>query len=124
MNTIAYFEIQSSKPEELIQFYSTLCEWIFEKEENLPHGYWRILNAGINGGLLQRPAKIPPQEFGANAFVCSIEVEDFDSISKKITDAGGRITLPKFKIPKKCYQGYFVDPEGNSFGIFEVNTDL
>lgn len=31
--------------------------------------------------------------------------------------------LPKFAVPKTCWQGYFVDTEGNTFGIFEVDAN-
>lgn len=33
------------------------------------------------------------------------------------------VALPKFAVPKTCWQGYFVDPEGNTFGIFEVDAN-
>ncbi len=26
-----------------------------------------------------------------------------------------------FEIPGTCWQGYFVDPEGHTFGIFQVD---
>jgi len=52
--------------------------------------------------------------------VCSIEVENFDATEQKILSLGGEVALPKFAIPGKCWQGYFVDTEGNTFGIFEV----
>jgi predicted enzyme related to lactoylglutathione lyase len=32
-----------------------------------------------------------------------------------------RISLPKFAVPGKCWQGYFQDPGGNTFGVFEVD---
>lgn len=52
--------------------------------------------------------------------MCSIEVENFDATEQKILSLGGEVALPKFAIPGKCWQGYFVDTEGNTFGIFEV----
>jgi uncharacterized protein len=27
--------------------------------------------------------------------------------------------LPKFAVPGVCWQGYFIDTEGNTFGIFQ-----
>jgi hypothetical protein len=29
-----------------------------------------------------------------------------------------KISLPKFAVPGKCWQGYFQDPERNTFGVF------
>lgn len=119
MNSIAYFEIQTDEPESTIHFYKTLFGWNFVAMENLPIQYWRIETEGIHGGLLVRPADTPASACGANAFVCSIEVSDFDSVAAKIEALGGSIALPKFAIPSLCWQGYFVDVAGNTFGLFQ-----
>jgi len=52
--------------------------------------YWRIETDGPRGGLLPRPAKASPAGQGTNAFVCSIEVPDFDAIAKKNSSNGLR----------------------------------
>jgi predicted enzyme related to lactoylglutathione lyase len=121
MNTIGYFEIQSSEPGRDIKFYQAVFGWKFIKEEFVPIEYYRIETNSINGGLLKRPAKVPPTQSGTNAFVCSIEVEDFDETSELILKNGGQIALPKFAIPGRCWQGYFIDLDNNTFGIFEVD---
>jgi uncharacterized protein len=73
--------------------------------------------------MLQRTAKAPAPPCGTNAFVCSMEVEDFDAIQQAILSLGGAIALPKFPVPSRCWQGYFIDTEGNTFGIFEVDEN-
>ena len=73
--------------------------------------------------LLKRPAERPPAQCGTNAFVCSFEVDDFDRKSAKILSLGGVVALHKFCVPGKCWQGYFIDTEGNTFGIFEVDEE-
>jgi uncharacterized protein len=123
MNNVAYFEIQASDPERAIQFYSIIFGWHFFKEEHAPVDYWQIQTNGINGGLLKRPAPAPSKELGTNAFTCSIEVEDFDVMSEKILNKGGIVALEKFAIPGKCWQGYFIDTEGNTFGLFQVDKN-
>lgn len=120
MNAIAYFEIQSSDPLRDVAFYEAVFGWTFTKEENLPIDYYRISTDGLNGGLLARPAQIPPPQYGTNAFTCSIQVADFEATAKKITELGGQVAMPKFLIPNRCYQGYFIDLDNNVFGIFEV----
>ncbi len=120
MNTIGFFEIQSSNPERDIRFYSAIFNWTFIKQEFIPIEYYRIETPSIYGGLLKRPAPLPPPQSGTNAFVCSIQVENFDATEKLIISNGGQIAIPKFEIPGRCYQGYFVDLDGNTFGIFEV----
>lgn len=121
MNSIGYFEIQSSDPKRELKFYQTIFGWKFIKEDYVPLEYYRIETNGINGGLLKRPAKIPPPESGTNAFVCSIQVSSFDNTEKKILENGGQVALPKFAIPGRCWQGYFLDADNNTFGIFEVD---
>ncbi|HXB42086.1 MAG TPA: VOC family protein [Bacteroidia bacterium] len=121
MNTVGYFEIQSSDCKREIKFYENIFGWKFIKEEFVPIEYYRIETNSINGGLLKRPAKVPPTQFGTNAFVCSIQVNSFDDTSTLILKNGGQIALPKFAIPGRCWQGYFVDPDNNTFGIFEVD---
>ncbi len=123
MNTIGYFEIQSSEPSREIRFYKAIFSWKFIKEESLPIEYYRIETNSINGGLLKRPAKMPPPESGTNAFVCSVQVENFDTTNELILSNGGQVALPKFAIPGKCWQGYFIDPDNNTFGIFEVDEN-
>ena len=121
MNTIGYFEIQSSEPDRDIKFYQTVFGWKFIKEEFVPIEYYRIETNSINGGLLKRPAKVPPAESGTNAFVCSVLVESFDRTNDLILQNGGQVALPKFAIPGRCWQGYFIDLDNNTFGIFEVD---
>ena len=123
MNTIGYFEIQSSDTSRDIKFYENVFGWKFIKEEFVPIEYYRIETKSINGGLLKRPAKLPPTECGTNAFVCSVEVENFNKTNELILQNGGQVALPKFAIPGRCWQGYFVDLDNNTFGIFEVDVN-
>lgn len=121
LNTIQYFEIQADQPEELAKFYNQIFGWEYEKDNNLPIDYWRVKAGHMPGGILKRPTDRPGPRQGTNAFTCSIRVESFDSCAKKILELGGIEAMPKFAIPGKCWQGYFLDTEGNVFGIFEVD---
>jgi len=123
MNTISYFEIQSSDPARDIPFYESVFSWKFIKEEFVPIEYYRIETNSIYGGLLKRPANVPPPGSGTNAYVCSILVENFDKTAELILKNGGIVALPKFAIPGRCWQGYFLDLDHNTFGIFEVDAN-
>lgn len=123
MNTIAYFEIQSSDPVRDKAFYESLFGWKFIREELVPIEYYRIETENMYGGLLKRPAKTPPMEFGTNAFTCSIQVSSFDEMAASILKLGGQVALPKFAVPGRCWQGYFIDLDNNTFGIFEVDEN-
>lgn len=61
---------------------------------------------------------------GANAFISSIQVDNYDETEKKIIAAGGMNIVPKFEVPGTCYSGYFLDTEGNIFGLFEVHENM
>lgn len=123
METHFYFEIQADNVQRAASFYKELFEWEFEKVEGLPIEYWNIHTGEMFGGLLQRPAKMPPPEYGINAFVNSIQVDDFDATARKILELNGGIALPKLAVPGKCWQSYFLDTEGNTFGLFEVDQN-
>jgi uncharacterized protein len=116
-----YFEIQADDPALAIKFYSAIFNWGFVEVPGLPVAYWRIEASPDGGGLLKRPAQTPPPQCGTNAFVCSFEVKSFDQTAQQITQLGGIVAMSKFPVPGRCWQGYFVDPEGNAFGIFEVD---
>ena len=129
MNRIVHFEIQAEKPERAAKFYREVFGWKIEKW-NGPMEYWMVMTAekdskelGINGGLLFRPAKMPSKECGANAYVCTVDVENFDETAKKIVAAGGIVAMPKFAIPKMAWQGYFLDTEGNTFGLHQPDKN-
>jgi predicted enzyme related to lactoylglutathione lyase len=98
MTGIAYFEIQADNPESTILFYAEIFGWTFAKAEGLPIPYWRI-------------------ETGA--YVCSMEIDNFDSAAAEIIKRGGQVALEKFAVPGVCWQGYFIDPDGNTFGLFQ-----
>jgi predicted enzyme related to lactoylglutathione lyase len=123
MNNIVYFEIQSSNPLRDIDFYQTIFGWKFTKVEGLPIEYYQIETENMSGGLLKRPAEVPPTHCGTNAFTCSVLVENFDAASDKILAAGGQIAMPKFAIPGRCWQGYFLDLDQNTFGLVEADEN-
>jgi hypothetical protein len=122
MNAVAYFEIQSANPENAVTFYQALFGWRFTRDRALPIPYWRIETNGIRGGLLPRPAATPPPECGTNAYVCSIEVSNIDAVGEKALSLGGKVALPKFAVPGVCWHAYFLDPDGNTFGIFQPDS--
>lgn len=116
-----YFEIQADDPERALAFYTALFGWNFIPIPGLPIPYWTIETGGARGGLLKRPVPAPPPGHGTNAFVCSFQVTDFDSVASVILSTGGQVAMAKFAVPKTCWQGYFIDPEGNTFGLFQVD---
>lgn len=115
-----YFEVQVGDAQRAATFYREVFGWeIVKAEEDLPVEYWRIHAPGLVGGMLQRPAPAPAPGQGTNAFVCSFEVDDFDRVEERVRALGGLVAFPKFAVPGACWQGYFIDTEGNTFGAFQ-----
>jgi uncharacterized protein len=117
----SYFEIQATDPERVAEFYSAVFGWTFVEQPQMQPRYFRIESAGLQGGLLERPLPAPVAPSGTNAFVCSMQVEDFDATARAILANGGTVALERFAVPGRCWQGYFLDCDGNVFGIFEVD---
>lgn len=121
MNDLHYFEIQVDDIGRAKDFYNKVFDWEFKLQEGLPIEYWRIKTANIDGGVLKRPVKSPEMHGGTNAFTCSMRVKSFDETADTILKNGGQVAMEKFAIPGVCWQGYFLDTEGNTFGIFDPN---
>jgi predicted enzyme related to lactoylglutathione lyase len=120
MDGPSYFEIQADDTKRAAKFYAQVFGWKFEEAPGLP--YWRVTTSGPRGGLLKRPTRAPSPGQGTNAFVCSMQVDDFDKIAKNILNHAGAVALPKFAVPRVCWQGYFLDTEGNTFDIFQPDA--
>lgn len=121
MRSPAYFELQADDPARAAAFYEAVFGWAAERDPRLPIEYWRVQTPGIDGAILERPVPAPERPGGTNAAVISIEVEDFDATAAAVLAAGGREAMAKFAIPGRCWQGYFLDTDGNTFGVFEVD---
>lgn len=136
MNRVVHFEIQADNIERAIKFYRDIFGWQIEQWGQ--EKYWMIMTdstsspqaadkdskePGINGGLLPRPAKTPGKEQGTNAFTCTVDVENFDVTAEKILKAGGVVAMPKMAIAGMAWQGYFLDTEGNVFGLHQLDKN-
>ncbi len=127
MNRIAHFEIQADDLERAAKFYSDIFGWEIKKWDNPSMEYWMVMTApqgstvpGIDGGLLKRPCPAPAPSQGLNAFACTVVVDDYDTYAAKIVAAGGKEAMPKFSIADMAWQGYFIDSEGNTFGLHQA----
>ncbi len=129
MARVVHFEIQADDVERAKAFYHLVFGWTFEDWSGVTGStYWGISTGpaeepGIDGGLLGRPAPPPAPEQGTNAFVCTMQVEDFDATEAAILEAGGRVALPKYALAGMAWQGYYLDTEGNTFGIHQPDPE-
>ena len=120
-STIMHFEIPGDDLERLMEFYSNLFGWRFERAP-VPEEYWliqtvpgdEVLSVGtrINGGLVK-------EESSARGFINYISVESLDDSCEIVERFGGKIIAPKREVSD---MGWFVlveDPEGNRFAIWQ-----
>jgi predicted enzyme related to lactoylglutathione lyase len=127
-NRPAHFEIHAHDIPELAKFYTSVFGWEIKKWEGGSMEYWMIMTGdpkeptGINGGMVQRIGDAPATGQSPNAFVCTMVVENYEEIAAKILAANGTEKMPKMAIPGMAWQGYFADPEGNIFGLHQIDT--
>lgn len=106
----------------LIEFYTALLGWSFEKTE--PLDYWLIETGssdepGINGGLLPRPTASPGETAAAKAFVCTAQVASLDETLATGESLGVRIALSKMPVTGIGWLAYIKDPDGNLLGLLQ-----
>ena len=130
MSRVVHFEIQVDDMERAQAFYSDVFGWEFQDWSSSVGGvpYWGAITGpddklGINGGLLMRPAPAPAPHQGANAFVCTMQVDDYDATEQKILAAGGSVALPKMALVGMAWQGYYLDTEGNTIGLHQADPE-
>lgn len=130
MDGLVHFEIHASDPDKLIEFYTKVFGWKFQKYEGIPGlEYWGVWTCAkdapnaINGGLLRRKGPAAPEGAPVNAFVCTMQVQDIDASMRKAEEAGGTLALAKQALVGMAWQGYMKDPDGNIFGIHQIDPN-
>jgi uncharacterized protein len=125
MGRPVHFEIQASDPDKLIDFYTRLFGWTFNKWDK--GDYWLINTGpdsepGINGGLLPRRGDVPQEMAAMNAFVVTVDVDQIDLALARATDEGGVVAVPKMAVPGIGWLAYVKDPDGNVFGMMQADS--
>ncbi|HSK27988.1 MAG TPA: VOC family protein [Jiangellales bacterium] len=129
MARVVHFEIHADDLDRAKAFYTAAFDWTWQDWSGVSGTpYWGAVTGpddqpGINGGLLLRPAASPSPGQGANAFVCTVQVEDYDETERRILEAGGSVAMPKTAMTGMAWQGYYLDTEGNTIGIHQPDPD-
>ena len=128
-NRVSHFEIHADNPERAVKFYTDIFGWKITKWEGGQMEYWMVETGsreeagGINGGLVRRMGPAPVADAPVHGYVCTLTVENYDEIEKKILAGGGIVALPKMALTGMAWQGYYKDTEGNLFGIHQPDTN-
>ena len=129
MGRIVHFEIHVNDMERAKAFYGEVFGWSFQDwSDYAGMPYFGAVTGnenehGIDGALMQRQSAPPEAHQALNAFACTIGVENYDLTEAKIIENGGKLAMPKFALPGMAWQGYYIDPEGNTFGIHQPDVN-
>ena len=113
-----HFEIPADNPDRLVGFYSSVFGWTFTKWEG-PTPYWLITTGpneepGINGGML-------PRQHPGQPCVNTVGVANLDETIASLGQHGGTIAVPKMAVPGIGWLAYATDPDGNMFGMMQMD---
>ena len=114
---IVWFEIPADNPERAQKFYGKLFGWKINLFPGMKD-YWHIDTGGADntpdGGMMKR--KHPGQPITNYILVPSVT-----RFMAKIEKLGGKICMPKTAVPGMGYFAICLDPEKNTFAIWEMN---
>ncbi|SDO34708.1 hypothetical protein SAMN05421677_104182 [Halobacillus aidingensis] len=129
MGRVVHFEVHVDDMERAKSFYSEVFDWQFEDwSEYAGMPYFGVVTGGedepgINGALMQRKSAPPELNQALNGYACTMGVEDYDTVEGKILEHGGKVALPKYTLPGMAWQGYYLDTEGNIFGVHQPDEN-
>ncbi|ERG64311.1 hypothetical protein L332_07570 [Agrococcus pavilionensis RW1] len=123
---VVHFEIHASEPQRLIDFYSELLDWRFERYGDLE--YWWIFTGegaasmqgpgiGINGGLAPREGPPPGPDAPVKGANIVVGVDDADAVVARALELGGSVVVPAADMEGLGRFATLLDPDGNLFGI-------
>jgi len=115
--SIVWFEIPADDPQRARKFYSSLFGWKINQFPQM-EDYWHIDTGGSDaspdGGMMTR--KHPGQSITNYVMVPSVTKG-----MAKVKKLGGKVCMAKTAVPGMGYFAVCLDPENNSFAIWERN---
>jgi uncharacterized protein len=129
MTRVIHFEIHAEDVPRAIAFYQAVFDWKVEDwSEFAGMPYFGVTTGpedqmGINGAIMQRQGPNPAPGAAVAGGVLTMGSGDFDATAAKIAAAGGAVAMPKAALPGMAWQGYFLDTEGNVFGVHQPDPE-
>lgn len=113
--TLRHFAISAGDVARARAFYGKVFGWTFTPWG--PPGYYQIPDAGhgLMGALQERPE--PSGFFSSTTFMTTFAVDDIQATMAAVTENGGRVLMPPYKIEGVGEIAYIEDSEGNKTGI-------
>lgn len=121
VQTVVHFEIPASDAEKLVEFYSSVFGWKFEKSPMPGMDYWLITTGprgkSVGGGMYRKTrASDGPRNF--------ILVEDIDDSIRAFRAAGGSEVVGKAEVPGMGWSFIGADPEGNVIALWKPSGPM
>ncbi len=126
MPTVQHFEIPADDVNRVQKFYKEVFGWTMQKMNNpvrTDEDYWTFEtkdddgNNGLSGGMMKRQSS-------QHTVTNYITISSIDEYSSKIEQSGGKVIIPKTKLPDMGFIAVCLDSENNMFGIFELNKQI
>lgn len=112
---VVHWELWSGEPEKISDFYRNVFDW---EVRLIPDLNYRIVETGgeggINGGIMT-PRKGP----WPGNLALYIDVDDLDTYSEKIREAGGKMVVDRMDVPGVGQLSLFEDPDGRILGMWK-----
>ncbi|CAN7286173.1 VOC family protein [Knoellia sp. LjRoot47] len=129
MTRAIHFEIHAADVPRAVAFYTAVFGWETEDwSEFAGMPYVGVTTGpedqpGINGAIMQRQGPNPEPGGPVAGSVLTMGSDDFDATAAKALTAGATVALEKHALPGMAWQGYFIDTEGNVFGVHQPDPD-
>lgn len=129
MSRPIHFEIHAADPERACAFYAAVFGWTYQDWSDYAGvPYFGVVTGdeeqpGINGAIMRRPQENPGPGAATAGAILTMGCDDYDATEARILAAGGIVALPKAPLPGMAWQGYYLDTEGNVFGIHQPDPD-
>ena len=129
MSSVVHFEIHAEDVQRAVDFYVAAFGWKTEDWSEFTGSPYVGVHTraegepGINGAIMQREGTNPQPGSPVLGAVLTVEVEDFDAVADRIEAAGGTVAMPKYPLTGMAWQGYYLDTEGNVFGIHQPDEN-
>lgn len=124
--TLSFFEIPADDADALAGFFHSVFGW---ESRSVPWDgprYLRLLPPATaeppGGGILERDDRGmsgPPLVDGLTVMI-RIEGEPLAGVLERIAAAGGEVVVPPTAIGNFGFYARFLDPAGNSFGLWQA----
>ena len=122
MGQVGHFELAVADVDRAKAFYEKVFGWVLEKQIESWDTYLALHTGeekepGISGAFAKRQSE-------SDTLVNTIDTGDIDNAITKVEANGGRITFAKCPISGVGYLAYFVDPEGNQWGMMQRDASI